>query len=57
MFCQVNPFAFTAAFQTNTLSPGAQKLCRCTSSSYLDLGMALQCSLKVFTTKKDDEEK
>lgn len=57
MFCQVNPFAFTVAYKPTPLSSGAQKLCRCTNMCYIDLGVALQHSISVFKTRKNDEEK
>ena len=57
MFCQVNPFSFTVAYKPAPLSPAAQKLCQCTNVFFIDLGIALQHSISVFKTRKNDEEK
>ena len=57
MFCQVNPFTFTVAYKPAPSTSPAQKLCQCTFMSYIDLGIALQRSISVFKTRKNDEEK
>ncbi len=57
MFCQVNPFSFSVAYKPTPYTSAAQKLCQCTYESYVDLGIALQHSISVFKTRKNDEEK
>jgi hypothetical protein len=57
MFCQVNPFSFSVAYKPAPFTSAAQKLCQCTYESYVDLGIALQHSISVFKTRKNDEEK